>query len=921
MKARQTIAAVLLAVAVVPLGIASWMDQAARSETIARERDAALARRASETARELEGLARGWLESARGDARLPGVGGAAGDGGATEGRGERVVAAISDRDPVNINSVAILDARGRNIVDSRAVLAGGDESAEPYVIEVLRDGLPRLVGPYLPAWDDRPAIIVAAPVRDAANAIQGLLRLRIEPAALSFVIDANLPAGAGRIGLRLVGQDGARIDGLNDEPLGEARFGLASPGVAPLAEVAGMRGSVVAVPSTGWRVVAFEPEADWQAAVRAPLRAWVGDMLLVTALSLVAAWLLGGRLVRPLVQAAEAAEAVAGGELGRRMGTSASREARRLSSAFNSMADRLTRNLGELEASRRELATLVHQIPGAVYRCRLDQNWTMLFISERIEELTGYPPAAFIGNRDITMAALQMPEDAQRLADEVEAALREDRPFEMRYRLRRRDGAMRWIWERGQAHRGPGGDVEFLEGVMIDITANHRGEQTLAALRRGTEGLVGEPFFRALTSSLASLAGVRYAGVSRLDLDGPGLETTLAFCADGELRENRSFPVAGSPSIALLEDGQLLIRDGVRVQFPRDAALAGIQARGYAGQLLRGADGRPIGLIALVHDAPLPEDALDPALLGLFAQRAAAEIARMDAETRLQALAADLEHRVEARTRELAASTTQLTQAMGQLVQSEKLASLGSLVAGVAHELNTPIGNALTVSSTLREMQQNLAAELAGGGLKRSTLERYTAETGEAVELIGRNLARAADLIGHFKQAAVDQTSTRRRRFELRQVAEEVLVTLSPRLKRTPFKVELDIPHGITLDSYPGPLEQVLTNLISNSLDHAFEGRDSGRIRIVAVQAGERVGLVYEDDGCGIPLALRHRVFDPFFTTRLGRGGSGLGLYITYGLVTGRLGGHLAIDDAPGGGARFEIDLPLRAPDSGHDDA
>jgi signal transduction histidine kinase len=218
-------------------------------------------------------------------------------------------------------------------------------------------------------------------------------------------------------------------------------------------------------------------------------------------------------------------------------------------------------------------------------------------------------------------------------------------------------------------------------------------------------------------------------------------------------------------------------------------------------------------------------------------------------------------------------------------------------------------------------MQQGLAAELAGGGLKRSTLERYTAEAGEAVELIGRNLARAADLIGHFKQAAVDQTSTRRRRFELRQVAEEVLVTLSPRLKRTPFKVELDIPHGIELDSYPGPLEQVLTNLVSNSLDHAFEGRDSGRIRIVAVQAGERVGLVYEDDGCGIPLALRHRVFDPFFTTRLGRGGSGLGLYITYGLVTGRLGGHLAIDDAPGGGARFEIDLPLRAPDSGHDDA
>ncbi|EEG08536.1 sensor histidine kinase [Pseudogulbenkiania ferrooxidans] len=256
----------------------------------------------------------------------------------------------------------------------------------------------------------------------------------------------------------------------------------------------------------------------------------------------------------------------------------------------------------------------------------------------------------------------------------------------------------------------------------------------------------------------------------------------------------------------------------------------------------------------------------------------------------------------------------QVKQAMNQLVQAEKLASLGSLVAGVAHELNTPLGIGVTVASSLKAMIDPLLAQVAAGTLRKQALLDFLARSGEAVALLENNLQRATNLIGTFKEVAVDQTSMRRRRFDLRQAIDEVLMTLRPKLKHTAHRLDVTVATGITLDSYPGPIEQIISNLVTNTLLHGFEGIDSGTIRIEAKPDQDQVTLAYSDDGIGMNEATAKHAFDPFFTTKLGMGGSGLGLYIVYNLATAVLGGSISVSSAPGQGARFELVLPLTAP-------
>jgi PAS domain S-box-containing protein len=287
---------------------------------------------------------------------------------------------------------------------------------------------------------------------------------------------------------------------------------------------------------------------------------------------------------------------------------------------------------------------------------------------------------------------------------------------------------------------------------------------------------------------------------------------------------------------------------------------------------------------------------------------------RLRAEAALQELNTTLDARVQARTRELEAALGTLRQAQDELVRNEKMVALGSLVAGLAHELNTPIGNAVMVASTLAGRQQEFEAAMAGG-LRRSALQSFLAGSREAAEVLERNLRRAAELIGSFKQIAVDQSSYQRRNFEVAEVVQEIAVALRPTLRRSGVTLVDETPPGLQLDSYPGPLGQVLINLVNNAVVHAFEGGAAGRVHIGAERlAGDRVGVWVADDGRGIASEHLRQVFDPFFTTKLGQGGSGLGLHIVYTLVTGLLGGRIDVQSTPGQGSCFRIELPCTAP-------
>ena len=280
-----------------------------------------------------------------------------------------------------------------------------------------------------------------------------------------------------------------------------------------------------------------------------------------------------------------------------------------------------------------------------------------------------------------------------------------------------------------------------------------------------------------------------------------------------------------------------------------------------------------------------------------------------------------LEHRVELRTIDLARANSELSEAMetlklaqSELVRSEKLASLGNLVGGVAHELNTPIGNGVMAVSTLHDQVRTFRREMESG-LRRSSLEAFVNRVERGSEIAVRNLQRANELITSFKQVAIDQTSVQRRQFRLAEVVDEILLTMQPSLKKSSCKVNCRIPGDLALDSYPGPLGQVLTNLLTNALSHAFEGRAQGRIEILAAREGlDQLSLQVADDGVGIVPELLGRIFDPFVTSKLGRGGNGLGLHIVWNTVTAVLGGTISVVSAPGEGARFRIVMPLVAP-------
>ncbi|WP_317204980.1 ATP-binding protein [Janthinobacterium sp.] len=282
---------------------------------------------------------------------------------------------------------------------------------------------------------------------------------------------------------------------------------------------------------------------------------------------------------------------------------------------------------------------------------------------------------------------------------------------------------------------------------------------------------------------------------------------------------------------------------------------------------------------------------------------------RKRAEDALRELNEQLESRVDERTREL-------RQAMEQIIESEKLASLGALVAGVSHELNTPIGNMVLAASALADQLREIGGAVDGARLTRSGLAQALAECRDASAIIVRNGNRASDLIDSFKRVSVDQTSQRRRRFDLRATVQDCLNALGAVTRRAKATVELDIPEGIEMDSFPGALEQILNNIIMNSVTHGFDGKSAGRIVLRARLSEGVVELDYTDDGHGIAQPLQHKVFEPFYTTKLGQGGSGLGLSIVHNLVQAIFKGRLRLESAPGQGVALHFTLPAVTPQS-----
>ncbi|MGV6826969.1 MAG: ATP-binding protein [bacterium] len=268
------------------------------------------------------------------------------------------------------------------------------------------------------------------------------------------------------------------------------------------------------------------------------------------------------------------------------------------------------------------------------------------------------------------------------------------------------------------------------------------------------------------------------------------------------------------------------------------------------------------------------------------------------------------EQQVHHRNEELAESLATLQEAQEQLIESEKLASLGGLVAGVAHEINTPVGVSLTSASVIATGTQEMRSKVDAGDLRKSELESYLSSVEEGARILGTNLERAAELIKSFKQIAVDRASEMPRKFLLAEHIDEVLISLRPKLKHSPVQVAVQCPDELWVNTQPGALAQILTNLILNSLTHGYELGESGKISIDVNQIGPTIHLLYTDDGRGIPESHFEKVFEPFFTTAWGKGGSGLGMNLIYNYVKKILKGHIALSENKPRGVGVVIDFP-----------
>lgn len=255
-------------------------------------------------------------------------------------------------------------------------------------------------------------------------------------------------------------------------------------------------------------------------------------------------------------------------------------------------------------------------------------------------------------------------------------------------------------------------------------------------------------------------------------------------------------------------------------------------------------------------------------------------------------------------------SLEKLRRTQKEMIQSAKMAALGDLVAGVAHEVNTPIGVSVTAASFLAERTRQLRELYEKGEMKRSDLEKYLSLAEESSGSVLSNLERAAELVQSFKKVAADQSSEEKRVFGMKNYLEQILLSLRPQFKRTPHQVSMDCPDDLILDSYPGAIMQIMTNLIMNSLLHGFADGRPGEISIKVEPAGENVLLTYRDTGVGMDREQKERIYDPFYTTTRGSGGTGLGMNIVYNLVTQTLKGSIMLETSPGKGAVFVLTLP-----------
>ncbi len=654
----------------------------------------------------------------------------------------------------------------------------------------------------------------------------------------------------------------------------EGVFTWPGPGCAPLADGATVRLPIQAQDRRLGAITLHFTYAsvDEQIRQEAVSTLWLLLMMLVCTVvtALTAHRLTIGVPLRRLIASIRLAEQE---QVRRAVHGSSADELGRVIDAYNAMLARLHEEEAALRQSEERLALAFTATRSSVwdYDLRTGQYWW----SKEFPALLGYGPDE-LAMTAATWEALIHPDERRHVTAESRRRVR-DRAmaYTSVYRMRRRNGRWAWIEDRATALRTAEGTAVRLTGTMSDVT-----ERVQAGLDLARERNI-------LQITLDNTD----QGIIMVDRD---LRIVMSNQRAAELLDVPAEMLAGNPpypDVLRMQQAR-----GAFEELSGDPDLELMRHATVPDQPFTFKRRRLDGVILEVRSNPLPEGGFVRTFTDITVEaRSAEEI--FDAMQALETAYAELK------------------QTQNSLVQAEKMASLALLVAGVAHEINTPVGIAYGCSTHLAAKTRILAEAFEQDRMKRSELAAYVAAAGESSRLIQQNLTRAAELIQSFKRVAVDQTSQERRRFELRAYLEEVITSLGPRLRQSPHRLAIHCPDGVHMDSYPGALSQIVTNLVINALTHAFPDRPEGRLTVAAAELPEgEVEIRVCDNGIGIPPDHLPRVFEPFFTTKRGSGGSGLGLHIVFNLVTQSLGGKISVDSTPQYGTTFMLRIPKAAP-------
>jgi PAS domain S-box-containing protein len=462
------------------------------------------------------------------------------------------------------------------------------------------------------------------------------------------------------------------------------------------------------------------------------------------------------------------------------------------------------------------------------------------------------------------------------LRAEYQARMQRDgmiREFE--YQVRQRDGGILWLSDSATAVRDESGQVVRYEGTVRDITDQKRAEDAIAEGRRLLQEVIDTvpAVINVKDKELRYILMNRYMagifGIEPSDAIGRTTSDLMSRYGAQKTDENDKRVLAAGRDLGFYEEEY-------------------VDSSGHMRQWL-------VNKLPL-FDAKGEIESIVTVALDIGERK------RGELEMRKAKDAAE-------------AALRNLRETQNSLIEAEKLAALGRLVAGVAHEVNNPVGISLTVASSLERKTALFTSEVARGNLKRSSLNDFLEASRDASSQLVANLNRAAELIQSFKQVAADRNYSDQRAFDLADLTEQVVMSLRPGLRKHNLTLNVECQPNLLMNSYPGPYGQVLTNLFLNSVAHAFPNGRSGTVDIKVRESGkDNVEILFSDNGIGMSLDVRRRAFDPFFTTRRDQGGTGLGLHIVYSIVTNRLGGRLDLDSQPGGGTQIQIILPRVAP-------